>query len=155
MAEIRYGLREGSGKGREYKVGASQIWSRRGGKFCYLNAAGEVTVGNCNSASAIMGWIETPKDDAGQAYWTSSSTAGASKVFVIYDMANAVFELPSVETSLTATNIGRGAALVVSSNVQKADLGNTASIEMLTVVDFDDTNDTVFVKVKPKYWQNV
>lgn len=155
MAEIRYGIREGSGKGREYPVAASQTFYRRGGKFVYLDSAGAVTLANCNSATTIMGWAVTPKDDSGQSYWTSSSTAKNDKVFVIYDLANGVFELPCKDTSLTATSVGKGAAVVVSSGIQKADIGNSASIEMLTVVDYDDTNDTVFVKVKPSYWQNV
>ena len=155
MAEIRYGIREGDGKGREYPVAASQVFYRRGGKFVYMDSTGAVTLADCTAATTVMGWAVTPKDDSGQAYWTSSSTAKTDRVFVIYDLANGVFEMPCSDTSLTATNVGQGAAIVTSSGMQYADIGNSASVEMLTVVDFDDTNDTVFVKVKPKYWENV
>ena len=155
MSEIRYGHREGPGKGKEYPVAASQTFYRRGGHFCYLDSAGAVTRASSNAATTIMGWVETPKDAAGLAYWTSSSTAKADKVFVVRCTQGDVFELPCKDTSLTATSLGKGAALIIASGVQKADIGNTASIEMLTVVGYDDDNDTMLVSVKAKYVQNV
>ena len=155
MGEIRYGHREGPGKGKEYPVAASQTFYRRGGKFCYLDSTGAVTVGNCNAATTIMGWAETPKDASGYTYWTSSSTAKADKVFVIRPTPSDVFEIPCKDTSLSASSVGLGAALILASGIQQADIANTASTEMLQVVGFDNDNDTVLVTVKPAYVQSV
>ena len=160
MAEIRFGHREGPGKGKEYPVAASQTFYRRGGHFCYLDSTGAVTLANCNSATSIFGWVETPKDAAGYTYWTSDSTAKVDKVFVIFPTQNDIFEMPCVDNSLTATNIGRGAAVVVRSGIQKADLSNTASAPMLTVVGISRDTDTsatynVLVRVKSKSVQDV
>jgi len=155
MAEIRYGHMEGPGKGKEYPIAASQTFYRRGGKFVYSDSAGAMTLADCNAATSVMGWLVTPKDAAGQVYWTSSSTAKNDKGFVITPTMGDVFEMPCVDTTLTATYIGKGAAIVLRSDIQKADIGNTASTEMLTVVGIDNDNDTVLVRVKSKYVQNV
>jgi len=157
MAEIRYGHREGPGKGKEYPVAASQTFYRRGGKFCYLDSTGAAVVKSSSSTNAtrIMGWAEIPKDAAGYTYWTSSSTAKADKVFVITPTPSDIFEMPCKDTSLSASSIGLGAAIIAVSGVQKADIANTASTEVLTVVGFDNDNDTVLVRVKSKYLQSV
>jgi len=66
MAEIRFGLVEGPGKGREVRVAASQTFYRRGGKFVKL-VNGYATL--CASdAATIHGWLETPKDASGYTY---------------------------------------------------------------------------------------
>jgi len=157
MAEIRFGHREGPGKGKEYPVAASQTFYRRGGKFCYLDSTGAVVVKSSSStcATRIMGWAEIPKDAAGYDYWTSNSTAKVDKVFVITPTQSDIFEIPCKDTSLTASYLGHGAAIIAVSGVQKADLDNTASTEVLTVVGFDDDNDTVLVRVKSRYLQNI
>lgn len=155
MAEIRYGWREGSGRGKEYTCAADQYFARRGGKFVYLNA-GYVTL--CASgATQVMGWAETPKDAAGKNSWKSSS---GDKVFVMYD-TDAVFELPADEAgaSLCATWLGAVNVGIVTSGatyamVQKAKYG-TVTGSPLTVVDYDSTNKTVFVKVKPAHKQAI
>ena len=158
MAEIRYGHRNGPGKGREYPVAASQYLGRRGGKFCYL-AAGNLNT--CASAcSIIAGWVESPKDASGYNSWKSSATAGKDKVFLISGLED-VFELPCSEgiASLAVTHIGQGADLHESGGnatyltEQEARLGMTAS--PLSIVDVDLTNKTVFVKIKPGSLQSV
>jgi hypothetical protein len=153
MAEIRYGHREGPGKGREYGVAASQYISRRGGKFVKLGAPGHVTA--CASADTLVaGWAETPKDADGYNAWKSSGTAGADKVFVIYGLED-VFEMPCDESkaSLCATYIGMGAKIVTSGStyttIQYAKIGTGTAASPLTIVDIDTTNKTVFVKIKP------
>lgn len=154
MAEIRFGHREGPGKGKEYPVAASQTFYRRGGKFVYLDSAGAVTLVNPTNATQIFGWAEIPKDAAGQAYWTSNSTAKVDKVFVITPTPGDVFELPCADTSLSATSVGvAAAAVVIRSSIQKADIDNSASTNMLTVVGFDNDNDTVLVRVISKFLQ--
>lgn len=157
MAEIRYGLRNGPGKGREVPVAADQYFSRRGGKFAYI-ASGNLTL--CGSVCSIVaGWVETPKDSYREV-WKSSSSAGKDKVFLISGLED-VFELPcdQANASLATTHIGQGADIwEAGSNAtyltqQKARIGEAAS--PLSIVDVDLTNKTVFVKIKPKYFQAV
>ena len=153
MAEIRYGHRNGPGKGREYPVAASQYFGRRGGKFCYLSA-GNLTVA-ASGTDAITGWAETPKDTTGKNCWVSSATAGKDKVFVISGLED-VFEMPCNETiaSLAVTFIGRacgcfeGGTNATYLTQQEARLGDPIA-SPLSIVDVDLTNKTVFVKIKP------
>lgn len=155
MAEIRYGWREGSGRGKEYTCAADQYFYRRGGKFVYLND-GYVTL-CATGVTQVMGWAETPKDASGYNCWKSSA---GDKVFVMYD-GDAVFELPADESnaSLSATWLGGAGVGIVNSNAtytltQKAKYG-TVTGSPLTVVDYDSTNKTVFVKVKPAHRQAI
>ena len=158
MAEIRYGHRNGPGKGREYPVAASQYFGRRGGKFAYLSS-GNLTA--CASACAVIaGWVETPKDASGYNAWKSSSTAGKDKVFLISGLED-VFELHANEktASLAVTFIGRGTDLCEGGanatylTSQEAWIGASAS--PLSIVDVDLTNRTVFVRIKPDSYQAV
>lgn len=155
MAEIRFGLREGPGKGREVPFAADVYVHRRGGKFVKL-ILGVASL--CASGDThIFGWAETPKDTAGYSVWKSSSTAKADKVFVVYGNDN-VFEMPVNETkaSLGASFIGIGVAIVETGATytlkQQAKLDSTAA-SMLNIVDIDKANRTVFVKIKPVYIQ--
>jgi len=168
MAEIRYDQREGTGKGREYPIAASQYFSRRGGKFVYLNINGHANMcasystvsgyATCATTNAIFGWLNTPKDADGYNAWKSSSTAGADKGFVIYDL-DGVFEMPYYTTSasITATQVGLGAGIVIGGStyttVQYACYKATAASCCLQIVDFDKDNQTAFVKVKPEVKQ--
>jgi hypothetical protein len=155
MAEIRYGWREGSGKGKEYSCAADQYFYRRGGKFVYLD---DGYVKLCaTDTDQIMGWAETPKDADGYNCWKSSS---GDKVFVMYDQ-DAVFEMPADESnaSLCATWLGGAGVGIVNANAtytltQKAKYG-TVTGSPLTVVDYDSINKTVFVKIKPSCRQAI
>ena len=107
MAEIRFGHREGPGRGREMKIGAGKYIARRGGKFVKVLADGSATL--CASADTVcMGWMEIPKDTAGTNSWTS---AAGSKVFMIYAGDGNVFEIPANEAiaSVNATALYKGA----------------------------------------------
>lgn len=159
MAEIRYGLREGPGKGREYPVAASQYFGRRGGHFVNLDSAGNAD--SCaTGATYVAGWAETPKDASGKNAWKSSSTAGADKVFIITGLEN-TFEIPADENkaSVNATQIGAGAKIVEAgatySTIQKAKSGCGDAASPLSIVDIDTVNRTYFVKIKPNALQAV
>lgn len=147
MAEIRFGLVEGPGKGREVRLAASQTFYRRGGKFVKL-VSGYATL--CASTEAtIHGWLETPKDASGYEYWTSSSTAGNDNVFMIYADDNNAFEIPNKAASCTASDIGAGAKIIIDSSVQKGQRVDTAASSALSIVDVDTVNNTLIVKVLP------
>jgi len=155
MAEMKYGLREGPGKGKEYPVAASQYFHRRGGHFCWVNSAGHVCVASAiNSATPLIGWAEVPKDASGKNSWKSSSTAGADKVFVITGLEN-IFELPIDKSaaSANATIVGKGAGIsdanATYTMIQKAYYYATAASCNLLIHDYDKTNQTVRVSIKP------
>jgi len=156
MAEMIYGHRTGPGKGKEYKVAASQYMHRRGGKVVYLSTAGEVTM--CGSdATYAMGWAVPPKDASGYNAWKSSSTAGDDRVYVITGMDDE-YEMPVHSAiTLTATYIGHGASPVLSgstySMVQYARIGTAASVLVVTGVDV--VKNTVLVKIKPNTKQQL
>ena len=153
MAEIRYGKREGPVGGKEYPVGASQRFQRRGGHFV-TKVDGYIYLAASNMRGAgLLGWAETPKDDSGYNYWQSSSTRGADSVFVHTALDN-VYELPWYGTrgaSLVATTLlGRGCDLIctpLTTDYQAAMIGKVAS--PIVIVDVDVDNKTVFVKIKP------
>lgn len=154
MAEIKMGIREGKGHGREYPVAASQYFQRRGGHLVTM-IDGAVTLSASKTAlrgDGLLGWATVPKDSvATTGYWKSSATAKADKVFVITDL-DAVYEMPydGHTASLTASLIGRGCDLVctpLSTGLQKARIGKVAS--PIYIVDVDTDNLTVRVKIKP------
>ena len=153
MAEIRYGLVEGSGKGKEIPLAATQYFQRRGGKFVtILNGDAQLVT---LATTAIEGWLEAPKHDDGTDYWLSDSTRRVDKAFVIYADPDNVFELPASST-LTASALGEPAKIVTkgstTSLVQMAqwDTSATALNGGLTIVGVDLVNDTVKVKVFPR-----
>ena len=156
MAEIKYEMRKGLGKGSEIPVAADQYVSRLGGKFVYLDA-GNVTM--CASDSTkVYGWALPPKDAAGYNSWKSSSTAEADKIFVITEL-DAEFEMPyTAGDTLAASLVGEDCSIVDTgttyTTIQVAKAGNTglaASLLVITGVDVD--NSTVLVKIKPAYKQ--
>lgn len=154
MAEIKMGIREGKGHGREYSVAASQYFQRRGGHLVTM-IDGAVTLAASKTAlrgDGLLGWAQTPKDASGQNYWKSSATAKDDKMFVVTDL-DAVYEMPfnGHLASLNATLIGRGCDLVctpLTSGNQMARIGKVAS--PIYIVDVDTDNLTVFVKIKPE-----
>lgn len=158
MAELRYGLREGMGKGKEYPVAASQYFHRRGGHFVGLNAAGDAVI--CSrSASQVLGWLQAPKDTSGYNTWLSNATAKTDDCFVITGLDN-VFEVPWDQTvaSLTATHMGRGCMATLTAatytQVQKVQYYATAASTLFSVVGMDLTNKTVLVAMRPAMKQN-
>lgn len=162
MAEIRMGWRDGPGKGREYPVAKNQYFHRRGGHFVYLqngNASLCASVGI--SDAKVMGWLESPKDDAGKNAYKSSSTTGKDKCFVITGLEN-TFCIPADEAaaSVGATYIGWGAGLIANRAatygiLQKAKVGCKATASPLTVVDYDKDNRLLYVKIKPAWSQSI
>ena len=159
MAQVNYGMVEGSGRGKEYPVAASQYMHRLGGKFVYLSA-GNITM--CASDSTeVAGWVNAPKCTAGYNSWKSSSTAETDKLFV-HTGIDDVFEMPydnATNASLAASLIGAGCDTLDTSTtytlIQKARYHATAASNLLDIVDVDTVNTTVSVKIRPTKRQNI
>lgn len=150
---VRYGLVEGSGKGREVWLAPNQYFHRQGGHFVELRPGGLATL--CASGNGkVFGWIESPKQAEGYEAWKGSATARADKLFCVYADPDNVFEIGADEAgaSVNATWIGRGCGLKLSGStyttVQKAKRATSVTASPVFVVDFDKTKKTVYVKVK-------
>jgi len=165
--EIRYGFREGLGKGREYEVKADQYFHRRGGAFVQMNTNGslDIITGSVYGTSKdIFGWAEVPKDASNKNCWKSKATTDdsfPSKVFCIRGLEDK-FELPWCGTSATLSKayIGKGCmcATVDETNatyltLQKAYYQGTDASCNLLIHDVDTTNNTVIVSIKPDRYQ--
>lgn len=164
MAQIRYGHREGPGKGKEYPVRATQYFGRLGGKFCTLQTNTGHVAAAAAIASELFGWAVVPKDTAGKNAWKSSGTAGADKVFVIIPTQNDRFEMPykpasAVASCLATSLLGQSAEIYVAgatySTIQQADklADPNASQAVLVIYDVDETNETVLVGIRPQRMQ--
>jgi len=154
MSELRYGLVEGGGHGREVKLAPNQYFHRKGGHFVRIRPGGYATLCASGNCVAVMGWCETPKQADGYDAWKGSATAGADKLFCVYADPDNVFEIPVNEknSSVNATCIGKGAGLALSGStytiVQKALVGGAVTASPLMVVDFNKDNRSVLVRVK-------
>jgi len=151
---LRYGWVEGDGKGREIKVAADQYVHRQGGKFVRIDSTGAVVLATTIS-SVLHGWAEVPKHADGKDAWKSSSTAGNDKVFVIYGGGNNKFEIPNsaTESAACATLIGKGGAIqtygATYAMIQKFAYKATAASCCFTCYDFNASNNTVIVGIRP------
>lgn len=147
---IRYGLVEGSGKGREVPLMASQYFHRQAGHFVQL-IAGNASL--CASGiGRVFGWAESPKQADGYDAWKGSATAEADKLFVIYADPDNVFGIPATRTTVAASLIGKGAGLILGGSTytwkQFAKVGGSVTASPVFVVDVDTTNKILYVKVK-------
>jgi len=118
--EIKYGIREGKGHGKEVPVAASQYFHRLGGGFVHL-VSGAVTLSASGTAN-IAGYVGAPKHVEGTDSWVSNSTAKKDKVFVMTGLKD-VFEIPywGHSASPNATLVGRNIGMFVC----KANMGAT------------------------------
>jgi len=151
--ELRYGLKEGPGKGKEVKLSPNQYFHRRGGHFVMLRPGGFASL--CASGiPEVYGWVEPPKQADGYESWKGSSTAGADTAFCYYADPDNVFEIgvDEVGASVNATMLGRGVGLKLSGTtytiVQKVKRATSVTASPVFVVGFDKAAKTVMVKVK-------
>jgi hypothetical protein len=156
MAELRYGLAEGEGKGREVRLRPNIYLSRKGGHFVSLinSTYGAVASLCASGVGRVFGWLEAPKHADGYDAWKGSATANTDKLFCIYADPDNVFAIPANEkgASVNASCIGKGAALLLAGTtytiVQKAKVGGAITASPVFVVDFDKDNRILYVKVK-------
>lgn len=164
--EIRYGFREGPGKGKEYPVKASQIFHRRGGCFCHIDSNGSIVAATqtpTGTAHPLFGWADVPKDKTNQDYWKAAANTDdgfPSKVFVITGIENR-FEIPFDVASgtLSAALIGGGCTLASANmnatNIQKAYYQGTAASCQFIIYDVDTNASTVLLGLKGDMIQSV
>lgn len=123
-------------------VAASQVFKRRSGHFVRL-ASNNVNIAG-SGHTEIWGWALVGKD------WTSSATAGASKVTVDTHPYH-VWEIPS-DATFTASGllalIGDTCDLIVNSNIQQADVGENTE-KVIVIIGGDVDNQTLYVHMNP------
>jgi len=127
----------------ECPVAASQAFKRRSGHFVKLDSNRRVTIADSGD-SEIIGWALVGKD------WTSSSTAGADKVTVDTHPLH-VWEIPpdaAITASSLAGLIGKTCDLIVSSNIQYADIGESNE-DVIVIIGGDVDGQTLYVHMNP------
>lgn len=132
---LKYGCITPNASGRTYPVAASQYFHHNGGGFVHLDGSGHVTL-SLTATGTIFGWADAPvgvgAGAAGSAYWLSSATAGADKLFVVTDK-NAEFIVPA-DATVTAAMAGNACDLlgVNDGTAQQADVG-TSTTDILII----------------------
>jgi len=157
--DIKMGHAYGSGRGQELGVAANQYMHSRGGHFVYLDSAGAVTMCASNSTE-IFGWACAPKNADGYNSWKSSSTAKADSVYVVSGLEDRfVMPLATSSASANATIVGKGCMTVETGStydkIQQAYYYSTAASNLLDVYDYDSTNQTVLVGIRPTKKQDI
>jgi hypothetical protein len=119
MADVlKYGWVRGGRQGSEMKLAKSNSYNRLGGAFvCASGDTGVMKIAVAEGTDAVVGWAEVPRAAVPGVvdYWTSSSTIGKDKVFIVTD-PTAVFRSPVYEdtASLTASMVGQMANIIIS-----------------------------------------
>lgn len=163
---LKYGWAYGGRQGVEMKVGGSHSFSRLGGAFVSASGTGSgltVMVPVTASTDAIIGWAEVPRSAVPglNDFWTSSSTSGSDKVFVITD-PTAVFAMPAQEAiaSLTASLVGinmsasaSGSGTTLVQRVLPRQTTTMANAQFMCMgVDTDTkTGRKIYVRVNPHH----
>ena len=165
--EIRYGHRDGPGKGREYACRQDLYFHRRGGHFVEMDTNGSVgiiTGSIYGTAKDIFGWAIVGKDTVKHSWKAKATTDDGfpSLVFVVRGLEDK-FEIPwnATSASLSKSYIGRGCTLstaneanATASSLQKAYYQGTDASCNLIIEDVDTTNNTVIVRIKPDNLQH-
>lgn len=164
MSEVRYGPVIGDYRTVEFPVAASQMFHPNGAAFVCLNSSGHVTlaltyvVGPPEENICLFGWALVPRSlkgtDQSNGFWTSSATAGASKVPVIVAAMNpkVAYRVPCTAASAIAKRLGECSDLVGVNDgtVQYATPGTTDADVLLNVAlpEDGDTN-SIIVTINP------
>jgi len=116
-------------------VGASEVFSNNSGRFCKFDNSRRLEVAGSGDGN-LFGWV----DDV----VTASSTEGATKVYVDVNPMS-LFWIPADDT-VTAAMRGLTCDLVVASNIQRADVGESNE-DVIWIQDVDIANQLVLVKM--------
>jgi hypothetical protein len=152
MSEVRYGPVQGMTglKVYEMPVAATQYFNPTGTFFCYLDSSGHVVMA-ITATQYLFGWVFAPTSfDAGSTaatngYFTSSSTAAATKLLVAPFVANPGMVMRvKVATGLAVrARVGEVIDLVGVNDGTAQYADTTASTnDLLSVVDLPSDGDT-------------
>ena len=123
-----------------WPIAASQVIVDRGSKFVILDANDRIAIAGSGNTQ-IEGWLEHPTGQGLNAGFTTSATAGADSGAVDISPLS-VYRAPA--DADPANTRGETADLIVNSNVQQIDVGESNE-DVVYIVDLDTTDDTVDV----------
>lgn len=139
MGEVKYGHRYGPQCLVEGAIGASEVFKFLGGGWVKSDGSNRLEVAGSGDTE-LIGWFQTTVD------FTASSTEGQDKGLVDIS-CNSVYRMPS-DAAAAATDMWETCDLIVASNIQKADVGESNE-DVIQIVGFDATNVTVDVRMNP------
>lgn len=139
--EIKYGFLRGKQVHVRRGVAASQAFKNLSGKFVKLDSSEYLDIADSGD-TVLFGWAEVGEI-------TSSSTAGQD-VLVVNISLDAIYRIPA-DAAVTENLVGKSCDLIVASNIQKADIGeSTEDVIIIVAVDaIDIANQTVQVRLNP------
>lgn len=122
--ETRFGHIRGGEGGKVMPIGASETFYSKSGRFVTSDGSGRAELSDQND-TYISGWLREgkPADGSGSGGFTSSSTEGADKGWVITDLS-AVFRMPlaydadTYDRNYSSALIGETCDIVVINGVQ-------------------------------------
>jgi len=136
---VQYGQISGSEAVVSLPLGASEVFTDTGGKWVVPDGSGYFDAA-ATGATEIFGWARCGA-------FTSQATDGFDSVPVNV-ATDAIYRMPA-DDAVTADMVGKVCDLVVTSDVQYADVG-TSTHDVLFIVDVDITNQEVLVMMNPK-----
>ena len=141
--EVKYGYLRGPRLiVKAWPIAASQVIVDRGGKFVKLDTNDRIDIADSGDAQ-IEGWLESPSGQGLVAGFTTSSTAGVD----IGEVDVSELSLYRVPADADPANTrGETADLIVNSNVQQIDVGESNE-DVVQILDLDTTDDTVDVRM--------
>lgn len=141
--EVKYGYLRGPRLiVKAWPIAASQVIVDRGGKFVKLDTNDRIDIADSGDTQ-IEGWLESPSGQGLVAGFTTSSTAGAD----IGEVDVSELSLYRVPADADPANTrGEVADLIVNSNVQQIDVGESNE-DVVQILDLDTTDDTVDVRM--------
>lgn len=139
--DLKYGYLYGPRVHVPVPAAASQAFKNLSGKFIKLDASERADIADSGDP-ALFGWAEI-----GQV--TTSSTAGQDTLTVNIAF-DAVYRIPA-DAAVTADLRGKTCDLIVTSDIQMADIGesNEDVIQIIAVTQDDIDNQTVQVRLRP------
>jgi hypothetical protein len=138
-----------------YPVAASQLIQFIGGSLVYADSSGHMTLA-LTATTTLFGWAVAPTSaqygstDSTNGYWTSSSTAGLSKILVYPFIANPglVFKMHTILASTStglcvAARVGETADIVgVNDGTRQYAVPGTQSTDVLAFLALCEDGDT-------------
>lgn len=140
---------------KQYPVAASQMIQFIGGSLVYADTSGHMTLA-LSATATLFGWAVAPttaqygSTDSTNGYWTSSSTAGLSKILVYPFAANGdlVFKMHTILASTStglcvAARVGELADIVgVNDGTRQYAVPGTNTTDVLQFLGLCEDGDT-------------